>query len=47
MGEPFLIIVSFQCVFGQTQDITVKYVSKYWFFGGSLGGPGGPNNSTI
>ncbi|KAJ3522978.1 hypothetical protein NM688_g8796 [Phlebia brevispora] len=30
------------CVFGQTQDISVKYTSKYWFFGGELGGPGTP-----
>lgn len=28
-----------QCTFGQTQDISVKYASKYWFFGGQLGGP--------
>ncbi|THH00867.1 hypothetical protein EW026_g1749 [Hermanssonia centrifuga] len=27
------------CTFGQTQDISVKYASKYWFFGGQLGGP--------
>lgn len=25
------------CVFGQSQDISVKYVAFYWFFGGSLG----------
>jgi len=25
------------CVSGTTQDISVKYVSQYWFFGGSLG----------
>jgi len=25
------------CTFGQTKDISVKYVSYYWFFGGSLG----------
>ncbi|KAI0346691.1 hypothetical protein BDW22DRAFT_1369432 [Trametopsis cervina] len=29
------------CTFGQTPDIQVKYVSKYWFFGGGLGGPAG------
>lgn len=25
------------CQFGQTQDISVKYTSFYWFFGGALG----------
>jgi len=25
------------CVSGTTEDISVKYVSQYWFFGGSLG----------
>jgi len=25
------------CVSGTTQDISVKYTSQYWFFGGSLG----------
>ncbi|KIP04371.1 hypothetical protein PHLGIDRAFT_19995 [Phlebiopsis gigantea 11061_1 CR5-6] len=25
------------CVFGQSQDISVKYTSKYWFFGGAFG----------
>jgi hypothetical protein len=24
------------CTHGQTQDISVKYVSQYWFFGGSI-----------
>ncbi|KAI0696845.1 hypothetical protein BC835DRAFT_1340960 [Cytidiella melzeri] len=31
------------CTFGESLDITVKYSSFYYFFGGSLGGP---NNST-
>lgn len=25
------------CVSGTTQDISIKYTSQYWFFGGSLG----------
>ena len=31
-----LIICPSQCTFGQTKDISVKYVSQYWFYGGSL-----------
>lgn len=26
-----------QCVSGTTKDVSVKYTSQYWFFGGSLG----------
>lgn len=26
-----------QCVSGTTEDISIKYVSQYWLFGGSLG----------
>jgi hypothetical protein len=27
----------YQCVSGTTEDISIKYVSQYWLFGGSLG----------
>lgn len=32
LTRPFL-----QCVSGTTEDISIKYVSQYWYFGGSLG----------